>query len=233
MHQLDEVVKNLRQAFDFYVENEDISNVIAVATTHVGAHAGLASESIIDMLQVALDLVPKDSHNAGRLFAILGYHAGQRGELELATEAFNNAVTIAQREEDKFLEMCALVDAANTYGNNYRYKAALDAAIPAIELARKLNKPERVAMAQAHAAGAQIADGSPLEAEKNLLASLEAAEKSRQFGNIASILFGITMFYTSQGNWDTAKKFGDRGLDMVPDDGRTLGILTYLVQVLM
>ena len=71
------------------------------------------SLGVAQLIVRALELVPPESHQAGRLLARYGYLLGiEEGDYVGAQEAVAGALSIAEREHDTILEMETLANAA-------------------------------------------------------------------------------------------------------------------------
>ena len=64
--QIQDVLSSLGRAFDYYVEAGDVARAVAVAECHLPNFSGLL-EGAAERVASALNLVPPDSHEAGRL----------------------------------------------------------------------------------------------------------------------------------------------------------------------
>ena len=96
MLQVDEGWANLTRAFDHYAEVGDIPHAVAIANYPVSI---TSPGTIAPLLARALEMVPPDSYEAGRL---LPWHGRLlnilQGNYEGAREALDRALAIAQRE---------------------------------------------------------------------------------------------------------------------------------------
>ena len=112
-NRLGEAVANLGVAFDYYVQVQDIDQVVAIAEYPfypvAGQRIGQAR-----LIARALSLVPPGSYALGSILArycrLLGL---EEGDYAGATDAFNRAVAIAHNHGDVALEVRALAEAAN------------------------------------------------------------------------------------------------------------------------
>jgi len=130
---------NLRRALDYYIETADILQAMDVATPSFDM-GGL--EGITEFINRALEVVPADSHDAGRLLSRLGMAKFQElGDDEGAQDAFIKALVIARREEDMALEAWTSARASFVDAANLRYERRLERGLRAIELARRASEP--------------------------------------------------------------------------------------------
>ena len=93
---------SLSRAFDYYVEAGDVPSAVAVAEIPVFTMAGEPT-GLAQIISRALELVPLDSHEAGRLLARHGSLLGmEEGDYDAAQDAFTSALAIAQSQRDGF-----------------------------------------------------------------------------------------------------------------------------------
>ena len=101
--QFAEIVDILGRAFDYYVQDGNFDQAVAVAEHPVRVRSGYRT-SRPQLLVRALALVPPDSLAAGRLLSQYGLELGRsEGDYEGAQEALSGALTIAERENDTAL----------------------------------------------------------------------------------------------------------------------------------
>ena len=104
--QVDEGWANLTRAFNHYAAVGDIGRVVDIADQPVSIGA---PGNIAPLLARALEMVPPDSYEAGRLLPWHGRLLNiRRGDYDGAREALDRALAIAQRNGDVALEMQAL-----------------------------------------------------------------------------------------------------------------------------
>lgn len=107
----DEATDHLRQAFDYYVQDEDAARAIAVASVTMTSIRGM--QIMGPIIERGLELVDDDSVEAGRLLPGYGSYMGVGvGDYEGARSAFARALDIAKRENDLALELRTLTRAA-------------------------------------------------------------------------------------------------------------------------
>ncbi len=91
---LDVAFASLSRAFDFYAETNDVAHAVGVAgypMHHVPGH-----RVAVELVARALQLVPPDSPEAGRLLSRYVLVMGlEEGDYQGALEAFDGAVAIA------------------------------------------------------------------------------------------------------------------------------------------
>ena len=128
MLQLEEAMGSLSGAFDYYTQRGDILRALVVAEHPLPAYAGRFSWAS-QLSAQALDLVPADSHDAGRLLSnhvrLVGF---QEADYAGVMSAFQRALTIAQREKDAPMEMRTLANGAIVDVYHLRYEEGLEKA---------------------------------------------------------------------------------------------------------
>ena len=145
-----ETVATMRRAFDYYAEAGDVDQAVEVVEDPLfigGTEGGRETQ----VGARALQLVPQDSHAAGRLLCNYGYIIyHETAEYERAKEAFDRAIAIARHEGDTALEARALGNAAHVDTDELRWEEGLEKALQAIERAAQANEPFRRILGPAH-----------------------------------------------------------------------------------
>lgn len=141
MLQLEEAMGSLRGAFDYYTQAGNIPQALVVAEHPLPAYAG-SLRWASQLTAQALELVPSESHDAGRLLSnhvqLLGF---QEADYASAVSAFERAMAIAQREKDAAMEIRTLANGAIVDVYHLRYQEGLDKSLRAIELTRRADSP--------------------------------------------------------------------------------------------
>jgi len=127
---------NLARAFDVYVELGDTRSAVAVA-----AHPSLVGPVILgaaDLLARALELVPADSVEAGRLLVQYGAAVREeRDDAPASRNALERALAIAKRVGDQDLEARVLERKCVGCFEDLDYRGAVEVGLRAAELARQ------------------------------------------------------------------------------------------------
>ena len=231
-HRLNEVWGTINSTFDYYVAAGDILGALTIAEypfTRLPGSAGTTR-----LLAEALKLVPPDSHQAGRLMArYAAAHSSEFGDYEDVMKTLDQAMTIAQREKDRTLEMDVLTTMANTQFWELRYQESLENSLRAIELGRKSGQLfAGEANADWYAHRTLIPMGDPVRAGSHAAAYLAMAERHRNRFHLARALDAQGVLAFLEGHWETAREFSDRGLSIDERDSRLLyhrAILEYEV----
>jgi tetratricopeptide (TPR) repeat protein len=221
--QLQEAVLSLGRAFDYYAQAGDTEQAVVVASQPLPPAAGYRT-GMSQLVSRALALVPPDSLQAGRLLSPYGMLLStEEGDYEGAQRALDQAQAIARREGDVALELRALADAAETLGYRNRYQEALEKALQASELARRVDDPRSEMMAHYWAALLLLSMGQPNEAEGHSAASVAAAERLRHHFYLARALWAQVCLARCRSQWQAARDLSDRGLGVSPRESRQLG----------
>jgi tetratricopeptide (TPR) repeat protein len=158
MLHVEEGWSNLTRAFDYYAAVKDIRRVADIAEYPVSV---TATGSIAPLLARALELVPPDSYEAGRLLAWHGRLLNiLQGDYEGAKDALSRALAITRREGDVALEMQALAFCADVEGIQLHYEQSLEKALQAIELIPHADNPLAEMFAHMYAALVLASTGS-------------------------------------------------------------------------
>jgi tetratricopeptide (TPR) repeat protein len=214
--QVEEGWANLTRAFDYYAEVGDIPRVVDIADYPVTVSA---PGNVAPLLARALELVPPDSYEAGRLLPWHGRLLNTlQGDYEGAQDAMSRALAIAEREGDISLQMQTLAFTADMEGSNLHWNQSLDAALLAIELTNHAGNPLAEFFAHLWGARALLVTGGDSERIRlHAEAGLLAAERLHDHLWLPIALGAFnTFFYSAWGDWQAAREFSDRGLDLAP-----------------
>ncbi len=219
--QMQEARTSLTRAFDYYAEAGDVDRAVAVAQypTDIG------NTGVPELVVRALELVPPDTHEFGRLMSHYGYHSGQRrGDDQGAQEAFTRALAIAQREGDQVLEMWTLARAGNVGISYLRPQDCLLKHGQAIELNSRVGDPDLEVAARDCVVTTLIGMGDLDEAESQSEAMIQYAERSRFRGGLLTALSHAAIPALFRGDWQSTRELTDRGLRLDPDDPYCLSL---------
>ena len=213
--QVDEGWANLTRAFDYYAEVGDIPRIVDIARHPVSI---TAPGQIAPLLNRALDLLPPDSYEAGRLLPWYGRLLNaQQGDYEGAKEALGRALAIAQREGDLALQMQALAFSADVEGWHFHWQQSLDDALQALGMTHLVDNPLAEMFANLWARAALVAmGGDEEELMQHSEAGLAAAERLRDRVWLPLMLGWGSRDYGAWGDWQQAREVSDRGLELSP-----------------
>ena len=223
-----DALDNLIVAFDYYAAAGDVAGFVAIAEYPLPSAGGLL-DADAQLVARALELVPGDSYEAGRLLGRLGWDIGRAGTgYDSANEAFERALTIARRERDLFLEMETLAAASEVELFHLRVKECYNKARQVLELAQRVDNPRAEVQAHQRAVLALTISGDREGARAHASAGLALAERLRQNFWLSTTVWGNQMVSQLEGDWENAREYGARGQEVSADDTRILGNLTLL-----
>ena len=215
-------VNNLRRAFDYYAEAGEVDQVVAVGGYPLSA-AGARLVHEAGLIPRALALVPPDSHFAGNLLYRYGWELGRiEGNYDAAQSAFNRALSIADQENDRSLEMWTRANATYVNVHHLRYQVALENGPRAIELAQQLNEPMAEVLASYYTALSLIALGEFDEARQHASRTPAVSERLRDRAWLTSAIIPNQLLCQATGDFKTAIELTDQGLALSPMDRRHL-----------
>ena len=219
---------SLRRAFDYYVNVGDVEHAVAIAEYPYIPEFGQSSGGS-QLVARALALVTSDSHAAGRLLFRYGHILGvEENDFTGAMEAVEQALAIAQREEDPALEMRILAASARLDRVGLRMEEALKKSQRAIGLALRLKDLRTEAAARYEAAIALNQSGDLEEAEKHAVAMLDASERLRDRELVHLALNIDSSGSRRRGDWRAARDYSQRGLAVSDRDSRHLAALAQI-----
>ena len=214
-HRRGEALGGLVQAFDYYSEVGDVPHAIAVAEYPLTLAYG--EPGVAQLVKRALALVPSDSLEAGRLLCRYGLAIYlETADYDAAQEALETALAIGQSKKEPGLELWALVDSAHVDWDASQYQASLDKNLRAIELARNLHDPIAEASGHAFAAVAMVHIGDLQGSRSHTAVALDQFERLRDRAMLATTLQIAQYAAALEGDWESARGFGDRGLALEP-----------------
>ncbi|MCI0793528.1 MAG: hypothetical protein J4O03_08690, partial [Chloroflexi bacterium] len=223
-----EPYRNLRLSFDYYVEAGDVGAAVAVAEYPMprASHIDLERNRL---LSDALALVPPDSFHAGLLLSEYGsalYY--EVGDYEGAQEAFGRALAIAEKERDQALEMRVLTNSTQVDLWALTWEEVPLKGRRAIELARSLDDPMFQVTASYVTASTLAAMGRRQEAQRLAEAMLAPAENLRSLTPLMDALWSNGTLHRSVGNWQDARSFLERGVELHPEGAQPNSDLAVL-----
>ncbi len=215
--------ETLTRAFDYYEGAGEVAMAVAVAEYPLLFVAGLARAT--NMVERALSLVDPDSHEAGRLLSRNGLLVNlETGNYDLAREFFDRALAIAERENDRILEMRTLAASADADWYQIHEEDTLAKSLRAIELAQLANDPHAEAWPRFLAAFVSIVKGHPSAAMSHAGEMLSLAESLRDQGLLAMACCANVAVSLHKGDWISVREFADRGLAVDPRLSWILGM---------
>ena len=227
-HPFQEVLANLRQAFDYYVEAGNLPRAIAIVEYPISPLPGQRT-GLVELTARALALVPPDSHEAGRLLLRHGWAMViDEGDNDGARVAFDRAIAIARRVGDASLEMRTLVISSRVDLYDLQWKEGLEKSLSAIELAPRADEPGTEASARYFAVQTLISIGDLERARLHAVPMLDLAERLPDQFELTSALWLNEAVARLGGDWRAARQLSDRGLTVTPQDMRLLTTRVFL-----
>jgi len=215
-----EAVHNLRRSFEYYAAAGEVQCAVNVAEYPLPVLPGY-STGMAGVITRALDLVPSDSHAAGRLLAnYIRILVVEEGEYDAAQDAYNRALQIARREGDEALEMRILAGATAGDAQYLRLQGTLVKSLRGIELAHQAEDPRSEVDVRLSAGLSMWWMGDLTGLGEQARQALAPAERLRDRYWLTSALWINEAASSLQGRWDEAHGFNERCLLVSPSDLR-------------
>ena len=222
-------VASMRRAFEHYAQAGDVTRAIAVAAHPLPHLLGLGQTEIGELIARALTLAPTDSLEAGRLLSTDGWFSGfKEADYEAAQLAFQQALAIAEQQDDAGLERRTLAYAAFVDAFHRRWESCLPRGLRAIELAHRAEDLHSEITARRPVAFALTVTGEREQSRLHASAALACAEKLRERWSLASTSFDNGLLSVYEGDWHAAREMSELGLAAQPWDARHLGLRAVL-----
>ena len=168
--------------------------------------------------------MPPDSHSAGYLLYRYGWELGRiQGNYDAAQNTFNRALSLADQENDRSLEMWTRATAPYVNQHHGRFQVALENGPRAIELAQQLNEPKAEVLASYYTALSFISLGEFDEARHHASHTLAVAERLRDRSWLTSATIPNQALCHGAGDFKTAIELNNQGLALSPMNRRHLG----------
>ena len=216
LYRLREAVNSLSRAFDFYSEAGDIELAVAVAEYPFPVIFGHVT-GMPQLVARALELVPPDSLQAGRLLSIYGRGLSEEvGDFDGSQDAFNRALAIAEREGDAALEMRTLVASSSAEVYQSNWESAVAIGLRAIELVPRVEDSQAETIANYNIGLSRMIMGDPDGADGPVAACIAAAERLRPHFYLARAPFLGALLARSSGDWEAARGLTARAAAAAP-----------------
>ena len=208
-------VSNLRSAFDYHAAAGDKERAVEIAQSPprvpVGERGGLR-----DIMEVALGIAAPRSSAKGQLLVHHGWIAGvEDGDYPAAQRSFEEAQEIARENEDGLLLQRTIAQAAQVDFYHGRHRDAIEKTKQILTMAAAdLDLTSECAARYVYCISAYHI-GEPAS-EMELAAFIAAAEG---LGHRIWIHLAFWVSSTAarlRGDWEKARRFGDRGLEAAP-----------------
>ena len=222
-YRTEEAVETLGRAFEYYAMSGDIDRAVAIAEMPLLLHQATG------FVSRALELVPDDSPEAGRLWSRKGPELARTGgSYTDAHESFQHALAIARRYGDTALEARALAGASNVEFMYQNHREAAELAVRGAELARKVDYWEIEALSRGIAVLSLRIIGDLPGARQQVRVMLDLADRMRNHPLVTNALMFNTTLSLLDGDWETSRALGERALAGGPLDSRQLALRILL-----
>ena len=206
----EEALKSLARALDYFEEVGDVASAVAAADC---SSPPAAWSGFMPIVARVLQMVPPESHEAGRLLSLYGMLVAHvELDYQGAQGAFSRALAIARKEGDAFLEMWTLERASGTDRQFLNWDESLTKAEEAIQMAPRADNPMAEAGAHWSAATDLLHMGDLGRARVHAANTLPPAERSHQALRMTWALQISERVASAAGEWDAARGFSDRHL---------------------
>ncbi|MCH7737872.1 MAG: AAA family ATPase [Chloroflexi bacterium] len=221
-HEMKEAQVNLNRAFDYYASMGDTVRIVAIAEFPFPVWSQHQVQGA-RLLRRALDLVPDDSLEAGRLHSYLGNIQGMvDGDYPSARESFDSALAIARREGDSALEMRTLNFAAQVELWHHQIEESLKSSLLAVDLAVAASDPRGEVSGRYWANLTSRALGHSQEFQRQASAILKPAERLGDRHWLATAHHTVAWTFVLRGEWNEAREANQRSVELEPLDPRVL-----------
>jgi eukaryotic-like serine/threonine-protein kinase len=216
-------IATLSLAVDDFASIGDTETAVQVALTSVPHLPGQVSGAG-DLLHKVLGLVPDDSLQSAEILSALVPVSGiDEADYAGALAAMDQAMAVADREDDRSLQLRTLARACGVHAYHLKFGECLDAGLRVIELAREMDDPRSAAASHFYVAMALWSTGEAAKSQQHAAKSLELAEGLRDRFWTASALWAVEIVNRLQGRFQAAIDSNERGLQLSPRDPRLLG----------
>jgi DNA-binding CsgD family transcriptional regulator len=210
--QVQQAWESLGRAFDYYAETGNIVQVVQIAAYPLFFVPGVTQAT--RMTARALQLVPPDSLEAGRLLSRYGLLLNlETADYQGAQAALAKALAIARRAADVALELRTLANTADVHWYHLSWPAVVEYSVQAIELARRVGESGEAWPFYLAATGLWTM-GRLEEASRYAAEMLQQAERLRHRGFLANALLQSAIVHHLRGDWQAARDVYDRGLEV-------------------
>ena len=197
-----------------------MEQAVAVAEYPLSILPG-SSTGMAQLIERGLELVPADSHAAGRLLSqYIRALVIEEGNYQGAQEAFLRALEIARREGDEALEMRILTSATVGDVEYLRVQGSLVKSLRAIELAEQADDPRTEVDARYFSSMGLWSMGHLSELRVQSREALGPAGRLGDHYALAGALWTNEIYASLSGDWNSAREFNDRCLAVSSGDPR-------------
>jgi DNA-binding SARP family transcriptional activator len=227
--ELEPAITSLRAAFEHYAGAGDIDRAVAVAAHPLPLSLRFRYTNAAQLIARALTLVPPASREAGGLLAEHGWFSGFiEGDYDGAQRAFQQALAIAEREDDPALERRTLANAAFVDAFHLRWQDCRTRGLRAIALTQHAGDLRTEILARRAVAFTFTSTGEGEQARLHTAAALAHAEHLRENWWLTSTTFSHELPCLYLGDWQAAREMSKLGLEAAPRDARHLALRAAL-----
>jgi tetratricopeptide (TPR) repeat protein len=218
---------NFEKAFDHYVEADAFAQVVAVAEYPLPFHSGIPNADRLSSR--ALEVVPSDSQEAGRLWCDYGTKLGMVGnDYPGASKAFQNALSVAQKKEDTNLEARTWAVYAQVNYWHLHLEESIEGSRRAIDLAHNLGEYQAELTARYWGSISMRALGDLRGVRNGVPDIMAVAERLQDRFGLATAFLCAAIPPLLTGDWSAARVFALKGTEALPNDARVLSVLVNL-----
>jgi class 3 adenylate cyclase/tetratricopeptide (TPR) repeat protein len=222
------LLEPLQEAFDIFVEVGNIERAVAVA--EFPFFLGSAARGISTIGERALELVPPDSLQAGRVLATYGYNRYiETGDHGIAQGIFDRALVIARREEDQALEMRVLIYNLEADTRDCQYEIGLTKAKRAVDLAKSVHDLPSEVRVEIFATYCALLLGDSETAARHTHRGLEVAEQLQNKFRLFMMLHLNLAMCLHEGCWKEGRAFAKRGLSLSSSPSFTMIYIDWAI----
>jgi len=216
-------IATLSLAVDDFSSIGDTETAVQVALTSVPHLPGQVSGAG-DLLHKVLGLVPDNSLQSAEVLSALVPVSGiDEADYAGALAAMDQAMAVADREDDRSLQLRTLARTCGVHAYHLRFGECLETGLRVIKLAGEMDDPRSAAASHFYVAMALWSMGEAARSQKHAAESLVLAEGLRDRFWTASALWAVEIVNRLQGRFQDAIDSNERGLQLSPRDPRLLG----------
>ncbi len=224
----DDAMVNLKRAFDYYLTEDEPDKVALIIETAISPSPRRLSGTG-PMIRTALQKVDSQSPFTARIQSVYGRILGnEEGDYAAAQEAFDRALAIARREGDRRLEVRTLTNAAYVDSFWYRWNDNRQRNLRAVSLSNQLGLNLAELDCRISAARGHYVIGEPEPAMMNAESGLELADRLQNLSYLGRINALAENVARLRGDWVSARRYSDAGLQAAPRDSALLAYRTVL-----
>ena len=179
-HELGLAHENLSRAFEYYASAGNTAKIVAIAFEFYAPQLSEYGLRTGGLVEKALELVPADSLDTGRLHAYRGSILGLgQGDFQSARDSLDRTLIVARQEGNSALEIRALITSAQLESWNNHFEDGLAYGLTAIEKAVAASDLRGEVTARYWACLGSFSSGDTKETERQSSIFLESAGRLR------------------------------------------------------